>query len=324
MNSQTIAELRKLFVAPGGNSVQEGGVGSCLMERVGEPADRTMDFVVQTNDLARDGMVIAARAFDAWMGVFMANPICKASHISHGSSGQPTGVGQWRRLSSGEAGMTGSLWFDDTPGSLGPVYHGLYANRTYRAVSVEWLTHKAEMRETVFRDKRLTVPHILEAELFSIDVCAVGSDRGALRRSLSLYEAMSGRSLSPVSQRVFDRIEELLAPSLERLSGERHALGSELDRSARGTVLAGEPEDLARLWKEMEKKNEEAIERAVRRVFNTDPDGMLHNLVLDIVEVCQRQPGQGLYDDARSAPATRGDRVSSELAGLARRFVNGS
>lgn len=228
MPCKITAELRKLFVAPGGDGVSAGQIGDARMLADGQMQDREMDFVIQTTDVARDGAVIVARAFDPWLETFRRdNPMFKAAHLSHGPAGEPTAIGRWVRVDSDDKGMTGRARFSEAT-QLARDYHGLYADRSMNMVSVEWLTHAVEERMARVKGSRRRVPHITEAEPLSVDAVAVGSDRGALAvRAVAAMEQLSVRR-SEVAVRTHRRLEDLLGPSIERAATHRHAIGDVL------------------------------------------------------------------------------------------------
>ncbi|MEO0476013.1 MAG: hypothetical protein AAF085_08625 [Planctomycetota bacterium] len=326
METNTLLELRKLFIDPKARKVEPGQIGGASMitqQRDADASDdRTMPFVLQTTDIARDGMVITGRAFERRIGIFKRNPIMKISHLDVGPAGEPTGIGRWVDLTIDDKGTRGVVRFTEAT-KHGREYNALYRDGTYNMVSVEWLNFESREKPVLHEGKRVRVPHIEDAELLAADAVAVGSDRGALAiRAINILGRLSGRTGEDPAAKTARRLEELLGPSLERIHAKQDAIGDELGIQRRGTLLAGEPEDLARFWKEMEDKLEETVERAVQRIFNDDPDGMLTRVITDAIQAGGRIGGQvnpdgGLYEDPDEGgdEPTGLDRLARQLAG---------
>ncbi len=269
MKANTLIELRKLFVGPDAETAEPGQIGSCAMQR-GEGVNdrnREMPFVVQTTDEARDGMIIAARAFENTMHVFQRNPVFKAAHLSSGPAGEPTVIGSWPTLRSGEKGLSGRARFSTT--QLAEDYWLLYSDGSMRMVSIEWLTLSAEPHITT---EGRRVPKITEAELLSIDAVAVGSDRGALaKRALALCDVLPSHRSAPAVT-TYKRLEELLGPSIERIATQRHAVTEQVQRQSPDVLAAlfKPPQRGAGLGDAIRAKREQ-LERSLESVASNLP-----------------------------------------------------
>jgi hypothetical protein len=163
------------------------------------PADRTIDFLVQSTALASDKMIILARAAEQSMADYMKNPIVLPYHNRQLDNGQPVVIGKVTEFTINEEGLTERVQFAQTP--LAEQWWELYRDGFMNMCSIgmdnlEKVYARGEIKRTLESEKISITPQELSNCLAvvtryrqrELSLLPLGADPKALARAMDYNE----------------------------------------------------------------------------------------------------------------------------------------
>jgi HK97 family phage prohead protease len=235
-------------------------VSGYVVDKGVDPSTRTVSGMTSTRSIDRYEEIIEPKAFEPWLGAFLANPQFLAGHRMGGMNGEPTSIGQWSDLRIVEDGLWGRATFMDPGDPLADAYWRRYEQGVLRAFSVGVIVHEWAMQEFELEpgvSKRIRV--FSNVELLEISAVSVPANRQSLVRAAALADDVR-----------------------EPASREAEALARRLDET---------------LGRALVERVSTTVEAAIKKILITDPDGLLARLIADVAEACFRCPDPGAYGD---------------------------